>query len=86
MNIITTVVSNLPVSDHDHGINGLEFGDKGELYILVGGNTNAGVPGKLSSSGLQKEVSLVIRGANEKFAMPRSKHNRSPSIPIIAYK
>ena len=48
-------VTGLPVSDHDHGVNGLEFGDNGELYIQVGGTTNAGVPGALSSSGLQDE-------------------------------
>jgi glucose/arabinose dehydrogenase/predicted nucleic acid-binding protein len=49
------VVTGLPVSDHDHGINGMEFGDHGELYIQIGGNTNAGVPGALSGSGLQEE-------------------------------
>ena len=48
-------ITGLPVSDHDHGINGMEFGDQGELYIQVGGNTNAGIPGYLSTSGLQKE-------------------------------
>jgi len=37
------------------GVNGLEFGDNGELYIQVGANTNAGVPGNLSSSGLQED-------------------------------
>lgn len=40
----TDVVTGLPVSNHDHGINGLEFGQNGELYIQVGGSTNAGVP------------------------------------------
>lgn len=49
------IVTGLPVSDLDHGVNGLEFGDKGELYIQVGANTNAGIPGNLSSSGLQED-------------------------------
>lgn len=45
----------LPVSDHDHGVNGMEFDDNGDLFIQVGGNTNAGVPGALSSTLLQDE-------------------------------
>lgn len=36
------VVSGLPVSNHDHGLNGLVFDDEGNLHIQVGGNTNAG--------------------------------------------
>jgi glucose/arabinose dehydrogenase len=52
------VVTGLPVSDHDHGINGIEFDNDGNLLIQVGGNTNAGVPGALSSSGLQQEDAL----------------------------
>jgi glucose/arabinose dehydrogenase len=43
------IITGLPVSDHDHGINGLEFGNDGELYFQVGSNTNAGVPGPISS-------------------------------------
>lgn len=52
---IENIITGLPISDHDHGVNGLEFDDNGNLYIQIGGNTNAGVPGELSSSGLQKE-------------------------------
>lgn len=37
------LVTRLPVSNHDHGINGLQFDDNGDLLIGVGGNTNAGV-------------------------------------------
>ena len=55
LSIKEDIITGLPVSDHDHGINGLEFDNEGKLYIQVGGNTNAGVPGVLSSSGLQKE-------------------------------
>jgi len=36
-------------------VNGLEFDDFGNLLFQVGGNTNAGVMGALSSSYLQKE-------------------------------
>jgi hypothetical protein len=34
---VTPVITGLPVSHHDHGVNGIEFGDHGELYIMVGG-------------------------------------------------
>jgi len=37
------LVSGLPVSNHDHGINGLVFDNNGDLLVCVGGNTNAGV-------------------------------------------
>jgi hypothetical protein len=36
-------------------VNQIEFGNKGELYINVGSNTNGGLPGKLSGSGQLKE-------------------------------
>ena len=49
------LISGLPVSDHDHGVNGMEVGMNGELYIQVGGHTNAGVPGELSGSGVLNE-------------------------------
>ncbi|MEZ6017362.1 MAG: Calx-beta domain-containing protein [Planctomycetota bacterium] len=39
----TPVVLNLPVSNHDHSINGLVFDGNGDLLIASGGNTNAGV-------------------------------------------
>ena len=43
------VVSGLPVSNHDHGVNGLVWDNDGNLYAQVGGFTNAGhsVPGDL---------------------------------------
>jgi len=55
LDIITDIVTGLPVSDHDHGVNGIVFGDNGELYIQIGGNTNGGLAGQLSGSQLQKE-------------------------------
>ena len=39
------IVSGIPVSDHDHGVTALEFGNNGELYYGVGSNTNGGIPG-----------------------------------------
>ncbi len=38
-----SLVSGLPVSNHDHGVNSLAFDNEGDLYIAVGGNTNAGI-------------------------------------------
>jgi glucose/arabinose dehydrogenase len=40
---VETVIDGLPVSNYSHGINGLQFDDEGNLYIAVGGNSNAGV-------------------------------------------
>jgi len=38
------LLTGLPTSNHDHGINGMEFDNNGDLLVAVGGNTNAGVP------------------------------------------
>lgn len=40
------VITGLPVSGHDHGVNGLLFLANGDLLISVGGATNMGVPSK----------------------------------------
>ncbi|MEL6382090.1 MAG: DUF4347 domain-containing protein, partial [Cyanobacteria bacterium J06626_18] len=40
---ITPLVTGIGVSNHDHGVNGLEFDNNGDLYITSGSNTNAGV-------------------------------------------
>ncbi len=37
------LITQLPVSNHDHSVNGPLFDDNGDLLICVGGNTNAGV-------------------------------------------
>lgn len=44
-NTVIPLITGLPVSNHDHGINGLDFDENGDLLIAVGGNTNAGIPG-----------------------------------------
>jgi glucose/arabinose dehydrogenase len=41
--VLQPLVTGLPVSNHDHGINGLQFDHNGDLLMAVGGNTNAGV-------------------------------------------
>ncbi|MDH3379795.1 MAG: IPT/TIG domain-containing protein, partial [Gammaproteobacteria bacterium] len=40
---VIPLIQNLPVSNHDHSVNGLTFDNNGDLYISEGGNTNAGV-------------------------------------------
>ena len=40
---IDPLITGLPVSNHDHAINGLEFDNQGDLYICIGSNTNAGI-------------------------------------------
>ena len=37
------LITKLPTSNHDHGVNGLAFDNEGDLLISIGGNTNAGV-------------------------------------------
>jgi len=37
------LITGLPVSNHDHGINGIAFDNNGDLFISVGSMTNAGV-------------------------------------------
>ncbi len=41
---VEDLVTGLPVSDHDHAVNGLKFLDNGNLLVAVGGNTDGGVP------------------------------------------
>lgn len=37
------LITQLPVSNHDHSIDGMTFDENGDLIVSVGGNTNAGV-------------------------------------------
>ena len=48
--VVTEVITGLPASGIDHGINGLQFDGEGNLLIAVGGNTNTGF---ISSFGAQ---------------------------------
>lgn len=72
LDVVFDVITNLPVSDHDHSVNGIEFGDNGELYVQIGGNTNAGVPGRLTGLRMQKEnplsaATIVAQLSDPKF-------------------
>lgn len=37
------VITRLPASNHDHGVNGMQFDNNGDLLVCMGANTNAGV-------------------------------------------
>jgi IPT/TIG domain/Glucose / Sorbosone dehydrogenase len=52
---VVDIITGLPCSDIDHGLNGLEFGDNGALHFTAGSHTNGGIPGPLSSSRILKE-------------------------------
>jgi glucose/arabinose dehydrogenase len=38
------LISGLPCTNHDHGVNGISFDNSGQLYVSIGGQTNAGIP------------------------------------------
>jgi len=67
---IVDIITGLPISDHDHGINALEFGDNGELYFNIGSNTNAGLPGQLTGKQVQRETGLSAATLVAHLAMP----------------
>jgi Glucose / Sorbosone dehydrogenase/IPT/TIG domain len=52
---VVDIITGLPTSDLDHGLNALEFGHNGQLYFTSGSHTNGGLPGQLSSTRLLKE-------------------------------
>lgn len=64
---VQPLITGLPVSNHDHAVNGMQFDNNGDLYICIGGNTNAGVEhcnlGALPESPL---TAAVIRARTSK--------------------
>lgn len=42
LSVTRNLVTGLSVSNHDHGVNGMEVGLNGKLYVINGGMTNAG--------------------------------------------
>ena len=55
---IVDVVTGLPVSNHDHAVNSIVFGNNGDLFIQLGGSTDAGVTGEVSELGMLEESHL----------------------------
>jgi glucose/arabinose dehydrogenase len=94
LDTITDIITGLPVCDRDHAVNGLVFGNNGDLYIQIGGNTNAGVPGALSGSGAQPDnvlssATLVARLKTPGFTGTLSYNSATgvllPGSGIIVY-
>ncbi|MEL6553957.1 MAG: DUF4347 domain-containing protein [Cyanobacteria bacterium J06621_11] len=59
-----SLISGLPVSNHDHGVNSLAFDNEGDLYIAVGGNTNAGISDPAIGGTAESPFSAAIVKAN----------------------
>jgi glucose/arabinose dehydrogenase len=68
-NSIQPLVTGLPVSNHDHGINGLQFDNAGDLLIAVGGNTNAGVAGDCDIGQIPESPlsAAIVKAKTSKF-------------------
>jgi len=54
------LITELPVSNHDHAINGMYFDDNGDLMLCSGGNTNAGVRWPLLGDAPESPLSGAI--------------------------
>ena len=63
--VLTQIITGLPVSGFNHGINGMQFDGEGNLLIAVGGNTNTGVfDGVFGSDAPESPLtSAVLRAA-----------------------
>jgi len=63
-----SIVTGLPVSNHDHAINGIAFDNNGDLLISVGSQTNAGV--RSSGSGDLPESPLSAAIVKARLSKP----------------
>lgn len=70
------VISGLPVSNRDHGVNGGDFLDNGTLLMAIGGMTNQGYPGDLMGGLPESPLSGAILQAKVCYSI------RSPVINI----
>lgn len=79
------VISGLPVSNHDHAVNGLAFAHDGQLLIQVGGFTNAGIP----SAGLGympvRFMSRRLRGYGSRSSSPDQPATCRPPARVASF-
>ena len=54
------LITQLPVSNHDHGVNGLQFDNNGDLFIANGSDTNAGIPSVALGTQPESPLSAAI--------------------------
>ena len=67
---VQPLITNLPVSNRDHAINGLQFDNNADLFIANGSATNAGIPsiqmGTLPESPLSGAILKALLSKGEK--------------------
>lgn len=84
---VGTVISGLPVSNYDHGVNALSFDNYGRMLITVGSATNGGVPhyalGDVADSPLSG--SMLIASVEKKGFNGAVKYS-TPNNPATARK
>jgi len=57
---VQPLITQLPVSNHDHGVNGLQFDNNGDLFIANGSDTNAGIPSTQLGTQPESPLSAAI--------------------------
>jgi glucose/arabinose dehydrogenase len=70
LDIKQDIITGLIVSERDHGINGLTFMDDGRLLILLGSNTNGGLPGPLQTTNTHPEKKMTCAALVADVAKP----------------
>ena len=57
---VQPIITGLPVSNHDHAINGVTFNNEGDLLFSNGSNTNAGIPSDAMGTLPESPLSAAI--------------------------
>ena len=65
--MLQPIITGLPTSNHDHGVNGGVFTDAGELLICVGGMTNRGIKSKNLGGFPESYYAAAVLKANVSF-------------------
>ncbi len=82
----TPLVTGIGVSNHDHGVNGLDFDADGNLLIAVGGNTNAGIPAtKIGGLAESPTTAAILKAEITKPDFNGAiQYQLSPNAPVIS--
>ncbi|MEQ8766868.1 MAG: malectin domain-containing carbohydrate-binding protein, partial [Planctomycetota bacterium] len=87
--VVQPLVRGLPVSNHDHSINGMQFDDEGNLLVCVGGNTNAGIPSCPMGDLPESPLKPGVRTGSVRIAADSGDSGRSPigqlGIPALVF-
>lgn len=83
---VKNIITGLPVTNHDHGVNALAFDQDGRLHIQVGGFTNAGVLDEARLGGLAANplsgASLVADITNPSFDGDIKYSSSNPAVAV----